>query len=344
MESKSAATLAVVVVVASLSGCVAGVGDFAPESDDPDASGHLEVHSIDVGQADATLVVGPSGETMLIDSGHWDDDGEIVLSYLQDRGIERIDYLVTTHPHADHVGGHAAVIEYYETEAEGIGAIYDPGAVTTTATYGEYLDAVERHDVILYETQAGDEIPIEGVSAIVYNPAEDSDLEDPDASSLVIRLEHGATSFLFTGDIEAGLERRLVEAYGDDLESTVYQAGHHGSSTSSSAELLDAVDPSVAVISSDYGSEYGHPHDEPLSRLAERGIRTYWTGVHGTVRFRSDGESVTVATQSDATTDPRAIQDAEESDATVTDPVVNRSVARPSLGEPVNPQTTKQVG
>lgn len=326
----------VVVVVALLSGCLAGIGDVGSDAD-PEDIGELEVHTIDVGQADATLVVGPTGETMLIDSGHWEDDGEIVLSYLRDRGIERIDYLVTTHAHADHVGGHPEVIEYYETEAEGIGAIYDSGTVSTSETYGDYLDAVEQHNVSLVRAQEGDEIPIEGAEADVLHPTADSDLEELNENSLVVHLEHGNAGFLFTGDVGTEEEQRLVDEYDDDLASTVYQVGHHGSYSSTSDALLDAASPSIAVISAPYDSPYDHPDDDPLERLAARNVDTYWTAIHGTVVFTSDGDAVRVATQTDATTDPAEFGDAEPSDADPTDPVEERGTTAPSLGGPAAP-------
>jgi len=334
MDRRSAT--AVVVVVALLSGCVASVGDLGTDAT-PDDPGELEVHTIDVGQADATLVVGPTGETMLIDSGHWSDDGEIVLSYLQDRGIERLDYLVTTHAHADHIGGHAEVIEYYETEAEGVGAVYDSGTVSSSQTYEDYLDAVEQYNVTLYQTQEGDEIPIEGAEADVLHPTADSDLEELNENSLVVHLEHGNAGFLFTGDVGTEEEQRLVDEYDDELASTVYQVGHHGSYTSTSDALLDAASPSIAVISAPYDSPYDHPHDEPLERLAARDVDTYWTAIHGTVVFTSNGDAVRVASQTEATTDPAEFDDAEPSDADPTDPVEERGITAPSLGEPAAP-------
>ncbi|SNZ03924.1 competence protein ComEC [Natronoarchaeum philippinense] len=322
-------SISAVVVVVLLAGCVGGIG--VPESSQQSDAGDLEVHAIDVGQADATLVVAPSGETMLIDSGHWDDDGEIVLSYLRDRGIERIDHLVTTHAHADHIGGHADVIEYYETEAEGIGTIYDSGTVSSSATHEEYLDAVERYDVQLIRAHEGDEVPIEGAEADILHPPADSELEALNANSLVVHLEHEQVGFLFTGDIGAEEERQLAAEYGDDLSATVYQVGHHGSYSSSSDALLDAVQPSVAVVSSAYDSPYGHPDDEPLERLAARNVDTYWTALHGSIVFRSDGDAVEVATQTAATTAPLEFEDAAASEASPDDGVEERGTITPSL-------------
>jgi competence protein ComEC len=136
------------------------------------ANGTVEMQFINVGQSVSILIVSPSGETMLVDTGYYRDDGEYLLQYLQTHGIDRIDHLVVTHNDADHIGGNAAVIEYYETSADGIGTIYDPGIAASTQTYAEYLDAVEEHDVTLYETREGDTIAFGGVDVQVLGPPE----------------------------------------------------------------------------------------------------------------------------------------------------------------------------
>lgn len=290
---------------------------------DAAANGTLSVHYLDVGQADATLLVSPAGETMLIDSGGWRVDGRTVIDYLESRGIDRIDHLVATHAHADHVGGHAAVIEHYETEKEGVGAVYDSGVAHTSKTYERYLDAVERHDVTLFEVAEGDRIPFAGVEATVLNPEEPGG-EDLHENGVVVHAAFGETAFLFTGDAERGVENRLVDTYGDALDAEVYQAGHHGSNTSSGPPLLDAVAPRVAVVSSAYDSQYGHPHDEPLERFATWDVQTLWTAVHGTIVVTTDGEELTVRTQQNATTDPLAVQDADQSSAAPRDETETR--------------------
>ena len=313
-----------------LAGCSAAPAEDGstptPEPATPTTGDTVAVHNINVGQSVSTLVVGPTGETMLIDTGHYNDDGEYVIDYLRRHDIERIDYLVTSHNDADHIGGNAAVIEYFETEADGVGAVYDPGIAASTATYGEYLDAIERHDVTLYETRAGDSIPFEGVETEVLGPPEPYiDGEDRNENSIVLRLSYGSTSFLYTGDAEEDAERRLVEEYGSGLESTVYKAGHHGSSSSTSDALLDAVDPEAAVVSSAYDSQYGHPHDEVLQAFSERSIPTYWTATHGNVVFVTNGEGVSIRTQADAPTDPLSIRDAAPVAPGTTTPVEERA-------------------
>ncbi|WEL24899.1 MBL fold metallo-hydrolase [Haloferax volcanii] len=273
-------------------------------------NGTLEVHFINVGQSVSTLLVAPNGETMLIDTGDFRDDGEHVLSYLQSHGIDRIDYLVTSHSDADHIGGNAAVIDYFETQADGIGAVYDPGITSTSQTYEAYLDAVEQHDVPLYRTQAGDEIQMGDVTSQVLSPPEGYLAnEDRNENSIVLMTQFGTSRFLFTGDAEHEAEEYLVDTYGSKLHSTVLKTGHHGSGGSTTAPFLAAAQPNVAVVSSAYDSQYGHPNEETLSRLAAQSVPTYWTATHGTIVFESDGQRVTVRTQRDAPIEPTHLRE-----------------------------------
>jgi len=289
------------------------------------ANGTVEVHYINVGQSVSTLVVGPTGETMLIDTGHFTDDGEYVLQYLQRHDIDRIDHLVVSHNDADHIGGNAAIIEYYEAEADGIGAIYDPGITASTQTYERYLDAVEDHDVTLYETREGDSIQFEGVDTQVLGPPEPYlENDGRNENSIVLKLTHGETSFLLTGDAEDDQEAYLVDEYGDQLQATVLKAGHHGSSSSNSGELLDTVQPEAVIISSAYDSQYGHPTDEVLQRLHDRSIPAYWTATHGDIVLVSDGAGVSVRTQQAGPTDPLAIRDGEPVEPGTSGSVVER--------------------
>ena len=331
-----AALLAVVVVLGGCAGVPLGDGPPAqgPADDASDRpttgttmEGTLSVHFINVGGSVATLVVAPSGETMLVDTGHYDDDGEHVIDYLERHGVDRIDHLVTSHGDADHVGGHAAVIEHFETEGDGVGAVYDPGIAASTATYERYLDAVERHDVTLYETRAGDDIEFGAVDVAVFGPPEPYiDGEARNENSIVLKLTYGATSFLLTGDAEDDQEAHLVAEYGDRLDATVLKAGHHGSNSSNGGALLDAAAPEAVVVSSAYDSRYGHPHEAVLERFAERDLTTYWTATHGHTVFVSDGRRVSVRIQRAAPTDPLSLREGEPVGLEVTDPVRERAV------------------
>ncbi|WP_082146761.1 ComEC/Rec2 family competence protein [Halostagnicola sp. A56] len=310
--------LLLVVAVAAmlvLAGCAT-----APElSDEPSPStstvdGELELHHLDVGQADATLLVTPENETILIDTGDWRSDGSAVIDSLESRDIDRIDHLVATHAHADHIGGHAAVINHFEEHGGGVGAAYDSGVTHTSQTYENYLDAVENHDVRLFEVVAGDRLPLEDeqVNATVLNPPDGDSGTDLHENSIVLSIEFGAFSYLTTGDAEAGTEQRLVEEWSDRLESDIYQAGHHGSSTSSTDPKLDASTPEIAVISSAQASQYDHPSAEVLESFDDRGIETYWTAVHGDVVVTIDGDSSSVTTEHEAPTDPGELIELKE--------------------------------
>ncbi|ELZ08963.1 beta-lactamase [Halovivax asiaticus JCM 14624] len=315
--SRRALLVLVVTSIVLLGGCLEalpdgtsiGAADEPSVVDELEGDDVLEIHHIDVGQGDATVVLAPNGETMVIDSGDWHDDGEQVLSFLADRGIDRVDHLVSTHGHSDHIGGHAAIIEHFETQGDGVGTVYDSGVAHTSETYDGYLDAVETHDVSLKQVQSGDTFDLGAVEARILNPPTDSTSDDIDANGVVLRLDYGDVSYLTTGDAGADAESRLAETQGSALDVDIYQAGHHGSSTSSTSAFLDAVDPSMTVISSAQDSQYGHPHDEVLQSFADRDVETYWTGVHGDVLVATDGESIAVDTATDVPTDAAALRD-----------------------------------
>jgi competence protein ComEC len=317
-----------VVIAGCSSGPATGPDESTPEPEGeaPSTDGMLKVHNINVGQSSSTLFVGPTGETMLIDTGDYNDEGEYVLKYLKRHNIDRIDHLVVSHNDADHIGGTAAVIEYYETEVDGVGAIYDPGIAASTNTYEEYLDAVEEHDVTLYQTREGDSISFEGVDVDVLGPPEPYlENEARNENSIVLRLQYGDFSALWTGDAEEDQEAYLVEEYGDELDSTIYKAGHHGSSSSSGGALLDAAQPEAVMISSAYDSRYDHPNEEVLQRLADHSIPTYWTAIHGTIVLVTDGDGVSIRTQQDATTDSLSLRDEDPVDPGTTTAVEERA-------------------
>ncbi|WP_251329469.1 lamin tail domain-containing protein [Haloplanus pelagicus] len=360
MSTSRAVILVVIVVLAGCSGIGGDTGRLSTETATatgtqsatattaPDASatpsGTLEIHVINVGQSVSTLLVAPSGETMLIDTGDFTDDGEYVLQYLQRHDIARIDHLVVSHNDADHIGGNAAIIDYYETHADGIGVIHDPGIAASTQTYNEYLDAVEAHDVRLVETREGDSLSFGGaaVGVQVLGPP-DPYLEDGarNENSIVLKFTFGSTSFLSTGDAEDDQEAYLVEQYGTHLRATVLKAGHHGSKTSTGGALLEAVQPETVVISSAYDSRYDHPNDETLGRLAERSIPTYWTATHGDIVVVSDGRGVSVRTQQAAPTDPLALRDGTAVAPGTSAPVSDRARFG---GRPVTESTTTPDG
>ena len=346
MIARRAVVSCSLVLVVVIAGCAGGVGGGeAPAVEDGGGSGSgtaqgatasgtetltvngsLELHFINVGQSVSTLVVTPAGETLLIDTGHFRDDGEHVLSYLKRHDVERIDHLVVSHNDADHIGGNAAIIEYYETEANGIGEVNDPGIGANTQTYSAYLDAVEEYNVDLVATREGDPLPVEGIETQVMGPPEPYlENEARNENSIVLKLTFGKTTFLLTGDAEDDQEAYLVEEYGSQLRATVLKAGHHGSKSSTSDTLLDAAQPEAVVVSSAYDSQYGHPDEETLQRVSERSIPTYWTATHGNIVLVSNGEDVTVRTQAQAPTDPSMLRDASAVGVESTAPLADRA-------------------
>ncbi len=288
------------------------------DSDDtnPSIGGELEIHHIDVEQADSTLIITPEREIILVDTGDWRQSGQGVIDYLDEHDIDRIDHLVATHAHADHIGGHDEIIEHYENERDGIGAAYDSGVPHTSATYDRYLDAIEEHDVDLFEVQEGDELPIEEdqLTGTILNPPEGDSGDDLHYNSVAIAFEFGEFRYLTTGDAEVDAEDRMVEEWSEELEADAYHAGHHGSSTSSTQPFIDEVDPSIAIISSTQDSQYGHPHDETLETFSELGIETYWTGIHGDIVLTTDGQETDVQPASEFSSDPLDVLEAKSSD------------------------------
>jgi competence protein ComEC len=249
-------------------------------------SGQLKVHFINVGQGDSIMIQLPGGQTMLIDAGP--DDS--VLSYLNQQGIKKINYLVATHPHADHIGGMAAVIRTFDIEK-----VYMPRVSHTSKTYENVLLAIKSKGLRISSAKAGVTILDQnGLKANFIAPCSSS-YDNLNNYSAVIKIQYGNTSFLLTGDAEAESEQQML-ASGANLKADVLKVGHHGSSSSTTQAFLTSVSPKYAVISCGAGNQYGHPHQEVLSRLANTGVKTYRADTDGTVIFISDGKTFTVKT------------------------------------------------
>ncbi|MGE5586297.1 MAG: ComEC/Rec2 family competence protein [Bacillota bacterium] len=251
--------------------------------------GQLAVHFIDVGQGDSVLILAPSGKTMLIDGGPA-DASERLVAYLKAQKVSRIDVLVATHPHADHIGGLVEVLRTFPVDL-----VVDSGKVHTTATYERFLTLIDQKNIRFRLGRAGDGIDLgPGLAARILHPTEPLP-ENMNDCSVVVRLEYGKVSFLFTGDAQRDAENAMLKS-GAHLRAAVLKVAHHGSGTSSSPWFLKAVKPGVAVILVGAGNSYGHPHRTTLLNLADYTDRVYRTDVDGDVVVTTDGTTFRVDT------------------------------------------------
>ena len=244
----------------------------------------LAVTVLDVGQSDCTLVV-QSDRVLMIDSGT-STAREAVQYALHSRGIRKIDYLLLTHPHEDHIGNARMLIEKYE-----IGALILSPAVSEDWGYELVLQAAEGRGIPVTYATAGYGFSVGAATAEVL--AVFADAKDINDAGVILRVQYGETSFLFTGDGEGEAERRLLEGVPPEkLDCDFYKAGHHGSDTSSSAALLEVVTPSHAAISCGEHNDYGFPHRELMERLAAVGAAVHRTDLEGDLHYVSDGSTV----------------------------------------------------
>ena len=242
----------------------------------------LYVHYIDVGQGDSELVC-CNGEYMLIDAGE-PDASDAVLEYLDALGIDRLDYLVCTHGHSDHCGGLDAVVESLKVET-----VFTSPYAGDSPSYEIFTDTVYDAGLELTVPVLGESYRLGEASFSFIGPLEDYDNLNDD--SLVMRLEYGDTSFLFTGDMTSKAEKDLIND-GADLRCDVLKVGHHGSSGSSCYQFLYEAQPGIGVISCEKGNSYGHPHEETLSRLNDADVTVYRTDLEGSIVIFSDGMKV----------------------------------------------------
>lgn len=245
----------------------------------------LEVHYIDVGQGDATLIMCGS-HAMLIDAGD-NSKGTAVQLYLKKQGIEKLDYLIGTHPDADHIGGLDVIITKFDCDR-----IIMPEIYRDTATYRDVVTAMEYRGYENTPPVPGTEYLLGDASFTIVSPDRDYG-EDYNNASVGLLLKYGNTSFLFTGDAEEEAEKDMLQNK-IALKADVLKVGHHGSASSCSPEFLDAVQPSYAVISCGRDNDYGHPHQEVLEALKERDIQIFRTDELGSIVAVSDGKSVSI--------------------------------------------------
>ena len=253
------------------------------------AADGLEVHFLDVGQGDCTLIR-QGDHAMLIDAGREEDKDTILNYLLNTEGITSLDYVVGTHPHEDHIGSLDSVIESLN-----VGEVLLPDVITTTRTFEQVLTAIDSKGLGITVPVPGTSYPLGDASFSVFAPVGDYG-DDLNNWSIALKVTYGESDFLFTGDAEASAEQDIVSA-GFDLSADVFQAGHHGSDTSNSNLMLDSVNPAFIVISCGSGNSYGHPNQEALDRFWNHGAKIFRTDAQGTIVASSDGTSISWSTE-----------------------------------------------
>lgn len=244
----------------------------------------LKVHFIDVGQADCALLECDNAFA-LIDGGNA-DDGPAVVEYLERQGVQRLNLVVGTHPHEDHIGGLASVLAAIQTDN-----IWSSELTYYNSTVYSLINGAKKQGKELHFPQVGDTFRLGGAVITMIGPVKRG-YEDTNNLSLVLMVEYADTRFLFTGDMERDAEQDLLDS-GADVKADVLKVGHHGSGSSTSYVFLRAVHPAYAVISVGRDNEYGHPHDAPMSRLMDADVIIYRTDQMYNIVAVSDGQDIT---------------------------------------------------
>ena len=304
LPALAALALALIALAAGgYKGKLPGLSDALPTAGGPPSSGPLTVpgssgegafhgdgamavHFIDVGQGDSILAES-DGHFLLIDAGE-NDQGDTVISYLEEAGVEALDYVIGTHPHSDHIGGLDDVIRAFDVET-----VILPPVEHTTKTFEDVLDAIEEKDLSITLPVPGDSYELGGAAFTILAPQRDYG-DDLNNWSVGLRLACGDGAFVACGDAEAQAEEDMA-ASGLALSADVLKIGHHGSSTSTSDAFLKAVSPAFAVISCGEGNSYGHPHKETLEKLEAAGIQVLRTDLLGDITAQWGEDGVTWA-------------------------------------------------
>lgn len=283
------AALVLFCMAGTLNGCTAQQSSGAETAVSEGKNSDTLVYYLDVGQGDSELIRLKSGETILIDAGT-PDTADSLCDRLQKLGVSKIDILIATHPHADHIGGMAKVVDRFA-----VGEIYMPRIpdkqVPTTSTYEKLLTAIDRKGLKITAGKAGMTVLNSGGEKLEFLAPNSSKYNDLNSYSIVAMLTCGEKRFLFMGDAQTDSEKEILKN-GSNLKCDVLKCGHHGSATSTGAAFLKTADPQSAVISCGQNNDYGHPDEKIVARLQKAGVTLYRTDRQKTVLARCDGKTV----------------------------------------------------
>lgn len=299
-------TIATAILVALLGILFPEAEPETPQVLTPISGNGLTVHFIDVGQADCALLE-CDGKFMIIDGGNV-EDGQMVVSYLKQLGVETIDRVVCSHAHEDHVGGLPAVLSVFDA-----GIVYAPVTEYDSKVFRDFVEKTEARAGEITVPAPGDQFTLGSATCTVLGPVQEYD--DPNDTSIVLKVSYGESDFLFTGDMEVGAENDMIDHWGEnfDWEVEVLKVGHHGSDTSSGYRFVYETDPDYGVISVGEDNKYNHPCEEPLSRLKDAGVVVFRTDYLGHVIAETDGKDITFTWEN---------QNAEPEDVESADPAM----------------------
>lgn len=275
----------IVIMLFSLTSCAKPIIDIKESKGNPVTNttekleSELIVHFLDVGQGDSTFIELPNNRTMLID-GAEKKYATKIINYIKDLGYSQIDFILGTHPHADHIGGLSDIINTFD-----IGTIYMPKVVATSKTYENLLTTIKNKNLKIKTGSSGVEIlSEENLHGFLVAPNKEK-YSSLNNYSLVLKLVYGNTKFLFMGDAEE-LSENEINA---DISADVIKVGHHGSNTSTSAKFLAKVNPKYAIISVGENNSYNHPSIETIEKIKQYTNDIYRTDLNGTIIIKSNG-------------------------------------------------------
>lgn len=247
----------------------------------------LKIHYLDVGQGDSIFIELPNNETMLIDAAE-SNQSENIINYLKNLNYQKIDYVIGTHPHTDHIGGLKDIINTFE-----IGKIYMPKVVSTTKTYENLLQTIKDKNLKINTAKAGTSIiDTDTLKINILAPNNDTYTE-LNNYSVVTKITYGTTKFLFMGDAEKLSENEIKE----DVTADVIKIGHHGSSTSSGINFIKKVNAKYGIISVGLNNKYNLPKEETITNWENSGTKIYLTSTNGTITAISDGTNIKIESE-----------------------------------------------